>query len=176
LIELPNLDLKNPDSFPKCLPSALRRDLQKCTNAESAEFFVAVLPEPTRGPCQHLTCESWNEVNMMYHAWTYRGSDLGEDQTTEVQMSLYDTKGIRMTHQSLGTTGRGIQFEELSPRTVTLVSNSLPSNTPITPISSMDIASRLAMLSSKCFMMYQNIHSSPSPTTRLPNGPLSHIM
>eukprot|EP00475_Leptophrys_vorax_P039869 TRINITY_DN7291_c0_g1_i1.p1 TRINITY_DN7291_c0_g1~~TRINITY_DN7291_c0_g1_i1.p1 ORF type:complete len:179 (-),score=36.40 TRINITY_DN7291_c0_g1_i1:123-659(-) len=85
-----------------------------------AEFYASVLPEPVRGPCQHITCDSWNEINMMYHAWAFQGSELGEDQSTEVEMSLYDAHGVRETHQSLGVLGRGIHFEELSARTVTL--------------------------------------------------------
>lgn len=117
LIQMPLID---PKTAPEYLPKLLVQDLSTTT---SAEFYITVLPTPVLGPCQHLTCESWNEISMMYHPWVFSGVTLGEEsQSTEVQMGIYDTFGVHKTHQTLpkAITERGIAFDQLSPRTVTL--------------------------------------------------------
>jgi hypothetical protein len=61
-------------------------------------------------PCQHFTCDSTSELNMMYHAWTFPHITFTADARYNalVHMGIFEAHGIVPTHQTLEETVAGM--------------------------------------------------------------------
>eukprot|EP00455_Lapot_gusevi_P006620 TRINITY_DN12826_c0_g1_i1.p1 TRINITY_DN12826_c0_g1~~TRINITY_DN12826_c0_g1_i1.p1 ORF type:complete len:271 (+),score=17.51 TRINITY_DN12826_c0_g1_i1:58-870(+) len=113
LIELPIENLQ------ETLPASLFRDLELET-ANEVRFFISILKQPTRGPCQHFTCESFSEMNLMFHAWCFPDAPFEPSTVVNevVMMGVFDTHGIAPAHQNVVETAAGMSFDRFSAKDV----------------------------------------------------------
>jgi hypothetical protein len=70
LIKLPLTESKLAIQLPKTLAGLAN---------PSTECYIEIHPMPQPGECQKFLCSNTNEINMMYHAWTFPNAVFSED-------------------------------------------------------------------------------------------------
>ncbi|KAH3745125.1 Acyl-CoA synthetase family member 4 [Pelomyxa schiedti] len=105
------------------------------TLASSTPIYAMVHRRPPIGPCQHFSCDSFNEINMMYHFWLYSDQKFENlEIQEEVEMGIFCTQNVTPAHlPHSDPKTAGIEFNAVSPRLVTIHSSSFsPCNAQMT--------------------------------------------
>eukprot|EP01102_Stenamoeba_stenopodia_P012189 TRINITY_DN3814_c0_g1_i1.p1 TRINITY_DN3814_c0_g1~~TRINITY_DN3814_c0_g1_i1.p1 ORF type:complete len:320 (+),score=55.70 TRINITY_DN3814_c0_g1_i1:99-1058(+) len=70
------------------------------------DFMIVVHAHPELSVCQHFLCDERDEINIMPHPWLFGTRNGFEFGTSDIQdvvfMGVYDPKGVREAHQTLG--------------------------------------------------------------------------
>lgn len=92
------------------------------------EYYILIHEKPNLVQCGHLLCTKENEINIWYHAWLFADLDIDEnfESSQSIPMGIFNPKGILKTHQKNNNDDEefcGMEFNKLSKRKVTIVSN-----------------------------------------------------
>jgi len=87
-------------SYPQ-LPASVNRTMD-FSRFEHVDFVVVVLPQLVRGVCQHFTCDSTDEFNVVYHLWSIPDASTavftGVSRQTAILCGAFELHGVDSAH------------------------------------------------------------------------------
>jgi len=121
LIQLPAIQQILHQQLPKEMIDIIMQHINSEEKIISnIEMYISCCSRPIPSECQKFMCSNFNEVNMMYHAWTAPSIRFSKDLlvSEQVEMGLFNCDGIKPVHQNLKDAG--ISFGTISERSVVI--------------------------------------------------------